>query len=183
MRVIKWGGIVVFVAMLVGMIVGVARSDNWRVERSVVITATPAQIHPYLVDFDEGWARWWAWRKADASAKWQFGGEPGRPGHFMTWDGPKIGHGKQILTQADVMTGIDCEVSLESDTPNVTRTIRFTNEGWATRVTWRDDGVLARGLGGPSRVSMTDTFGEQVEKSLQNLKDVVETSVKSADAR
>jgi hypothetical protein len=97
-------GLVFFVAFLflVTIIGGFFMPRHAHVERSVVSTATPEQVFPYLADLTK-WATWSPWAMADTNMVTTFEGEPGTVGSKMTWTSEvkEVGTGWQTVTAVE----------------------------------------------------------------------------------
>ena len=77
------------IAILLGLVIvaGMLHGRTWHVERSTLVDARPAAILPLLTDFEAGWRRFAPWAESDATATWEVGGVPGKPGHVVRWRG------------------------------------------------------------------------------------------------
>ena len=60
MVIVKWVLIVVAVLVALVVLIGLMLSPAYRVERSVVVDATPAQVHALVGDLAR-WEEWTPW--------------------------------------------------------------------------------------------------------------------------
>lgn len=62
---------------------------------SVEIDDRPEKVYSTVADFSS-WQHWhlWLWHGRDPQAKFEISGNPGEPGHVLTWDGPRMGKGE-----------------------------------------------------------------------------------------
>src|SRR5262245_32558133 len=88
----------IVVVALVALIA--TRPDNFKVERSAVVTAPPAIAFAQVNDF-HGWAAWSPWEKLDPAMKKDFGGAPMGTGSTYHWVGnDKVGEGRMTITDS-----------------------------------------------------------------------------------
>lgn len=167
-KALKYGGIGLVGVLGLAVVVGAVRGSHWEVERSVTIQASPEQLLPLVADFESGWTKWSVWSEMDPQGKWEFGGNPGEPGHWMAWDGPEVGHGKLTLTKVEA-SGITYEGQIETDEPNNVGTITFEPDGDATKVTWHDEGDAPPVIGGLFKGMLEDMLGQNFEQNLEKL--------------
>src|SRR3954451_393815 len=92
--------IVVAVVVATILIVAATRPDNFRVERSTTISASPEHIAPLIADFHQ-WLSWSPWEKIDPALKRTYSGAPSGKGAKYGWAGNnKIGVGSMEITDA-----------------------------------------------------------------------------------
>lgn len=168
------------VAILIGIVLLIAafRSPHFRVERSVSIHASAAEIFAHLNDLRKSNV-WSPWVKLDPNATYTFEGPPSGVGATGAWDGNNnIGAGRQIIT--DSRPDELVRLRLEFQRPfKATSTAEFALKpvGGQTVVTWS--------LAGESNfvcrlfslfMSHDKMIGGQFEKGLADLKSLVEKS-------
>ncbi len=164
---------------LVGLIVlllavGLVLPRRWHVERSVLIAAPSARIHPYLNDLRR-WQEWAVWTKElDPVVRNTYEGPLDGVGAKWSWLGPKMGRGQMEIVASDPATGLTIDEAIESDEVNARTEFTFTAEGDGTRVTWVDEGTLPPVMGGYFRGMVERMLGEHFEQGLGQLKALVE---------
>lgn len=164
-----FGGLVVLL-----VVVGLFLPREWSVERSVVINAPSERIHPFIVKLP-AWQEWAAWNKGmDPDVKYEYSGPAEGVGATWSWNGPKMGKGKMIITSADPAKGITVDEAIETDEINAHGAFAYAAEGAGTRVTWTDRGTLPPVIGGYFRGQINDMLGEHFQTGLTKLKEVVE---------
>src|SRR5262245_16707443 len=133
--------IVIGLAALVagaGLVVGIAatKPDEFQVQRSLTINASPERILSHLSDFRK-WAAWSPWEKLDPNLKRQFSGPESGQGAKYAWVGNgNVGAGDMEILVANPSL-VEIKLHFEKPFEATNRTV-FTiqSEGEATRVTW-----------------------------------------------
>ena len=151
------------------------RPDSFRLERSIVIAASPEKILPLIANFHR-WAEWSPFEKIDPTMTRTFGGQPSGVGATYGWAGTgKAGAGRMEITgQTPESVTIKLDFSKPFEAHNIAEfTVR--PEGGGTRVTWA--------MHGPSPfitklitifVSMDRMVGKDFEAGLASMKQVAE---------
>jgi hypothetical protein len=169
--------VAIVVVVLVLAVVGFAmtKPDNYRVQRTTSIKATPEKIFPLINDF-HSWSSWSAWEKLDPTMKRTHSGAESGRGAVYEWDGNrKIGKGRMEITDASpskITIKLDFLKPIEGH--NIAE---FTMEpqGDSTNVTWA--------MYGPAPfiskviqvfVSMDSMVGKEFDTGLANLKSIAE---------
>ncbi|PTL79546.1 SRPBCC family protein [Vitiosangium sp. GDMCC 1.1324] len=174
-RVLKRVGLGLVALVLVLVAVGLFLPRQWRVQRSVVINATPQQIYP-LVNELPAWQSWAVWTKAmDPEVKHEYGPTVSGVGAWWSWNGPKMGHGKMTITRSDPDSGVWIDEMIETDSEvNAHGSLTWTQEGGGTKVTWSDEGTLPPVVGGYFVGMINTMLGDNFQQGLTNLKAEVE---------
>lgn len=162
------------------LIYAATKPDSFRVERSIVIDAPPADIYPHLEDFHR-WMAWSAYELRDPTMKRTFTGPDSGVGSAYAWAGNrKIGSGRMEITESTPNSRL--LVRLDFETPmKATNMAEFllVPEGASTRVTWT--------MYGPSPylnklitlvLSMDTMIGKDFEAGLAALKRTVESTAR-----
>lgn len=93
---------VIAVAVVALLIFASTKPDTFRVERKIVIRASPEKIFPWLEN-PQKTAEWSPWEKKDPAMKKTFSGPPKGVGAAYAWDGNKeMGAGRLELTEVVV---------------------------------------------------------------------------------
>lgn len=170
----------VVAAIIVFSIVVALQPAQFRVERSIVIAASPADVFPQVNDLRKAQV-WSPWLKFDPTAKTTFEGPAEGTGASSTWAGnSQVGEGRQTITESRpnelVRIKLDFIKPLES-----TCTAEFTlkPEGSQTRVAWAmfgENGFVAKAF--CLFMNQDKMIGGEFEKGLTDLKALVETAAK-----
>ncbi|MFO0696232.1 MAG: SRPBCC family protein [Polyangiales bacterium] len=163
-------------AVLAGvLIVASRRPDDFRVERSIAIAASPEAIASHLDDFHR-WTRWSPWEGLDPAMKRTYSGAEKGVGAVYAWEGNgKVGAGRmEVLASSPSAVRIKLDFLRPFEAHNQAE---FGLEPGAsgTKVTWAMTGKSAF----PAKVmglflDMDEMIGKDFAKGLANLKDVVE---------
>lgn len=159
-----WKGILAAVVVLLILLSAfiAAQPDDFRVERSVVIAAAPAEVFPYVNNL-RNWDAWAPWAGIDPDSKVDFAGPEEGEGSSMTWNGNNdVGEG--TITILESLPGEMLKYRLDfrrpmEDTAMADFMLKAQEGGNATEVTWSMYGQqnsLARRCGSSS-VSVCST--------------------------
>jgi carbon monoxide dehydrogenase subunit G len=170
--------IVLAIIVVVLLIVAAQKSDYFRVERSISVSASPAAAFAQVNDFHK-WVAWNPWGKMDPAMKETYDGAPSGVGASYSWSGNKnVGTGRMTLTESRPFEQI--KIRLEFLKPfAATNTAEFTfkPDGNQTIVTWSMSGksnFICKLMG--LFMSMDKMIGSQFEKGLADLKTAAEAA-------
>ena len=162
------------------LIVAAFQPDSYRVERSITIAASPADLFPHVNELRRAHV-WSPWVKFDPAAKFTFEGPAAGVGAKTTWAGNSdMGEGRQTIIESKpnelVRLKLDFLKPME-DTATVE--FRLKPAGTGTTVTWSMEGpknYLSKVM--CMFMSMEKMIGGPFEEGLANLKKLVETPAK-----
>ena len=147
------------------------------VERAATITAAPADIQPYLSDFNE-WTKWSPWRDIDPNQATEMSDPAAGVGAWYSWSGnDDVGEGKMTITAA---SGTEVKHRIEFFAPfesTADTTISLKAEGDATAVTWAfesEQDFMAKAAA--MFMDMDTMLGKDFEKGLSDLKGLSEAA-------
>jgi hypothetical protein len=170
--------IVLALIVVVILVVAAQKSDYFRVERSISVSASPAAAFAQVNDFHK-WGAWNPWAKMDPAMKETYDGAPSGVGASYSWSGNKnVGIGRMTLTESRPFEQI--KIRLEFLKPfAATNTAEFTfkPDGNQTIVTWSMFGksnFICKLMG--LFMSMDKMCGSQFEKGLADLKTASEAA-------
>lgn len=167
--------------ILVAFVVIVAlQPSDFRIARSINISAPPATVFAQVNDF-HNWEAWSPWAKLDPAAKATFEGPSAGEGAIFRWVGnEEVGEGNMTITESRPSDLI--RIKLEFLKPfAATNTAEFTfkPEGNRTVVTWSMFGTnnfIAKAF--CLFMNMDEMVGGQFEKGLASMKSVTEATPK-----
>ncbi len=166
-------GLAALVAVLV--IVVATRPSEFRVTRSAVLPAAPAEVFAQVNDLHK-WEGWSPWAKLDPKSKSTFDGPVSGVGSSMAWAGNnEVGEGKMTITESvpDERIGMRLEFIKPFEATSTTE-FTFKPDGDSTRVTWTMDGTNNfMGKAISLVINCDKMLGDQFEEGLANLKGVV----------
>jgi uncharacterized protein YndB with AHSA1/START domain len=129
----------VIVLAIVGLLIAAAfQPDEYRVERSREIAASPEAIHAQISDL-ERWAEWNPWGELDPEQKLTFSDPPAGAGAWYEWKGNEdVGEGRMEITE---VTPTQVSYQLEFIEPfaseaEVYMILEPGEGGESTKVTW-----------------------------------------------
>jgi carbon monoxide dehydrogenase subunit G len=166
----------IFAVIVLVLIYAVTRPDTFRVERSVLINATPEKVFVLINDLHK-WAAWSTWEKMDPSMKKAHSGAVVGKGAIYSWEGnSKVGKGSMEITES--LPSSKVQIKLDFVAPfegHNLADIVLQPEGGGTRVVWSMYGptpFITKVMG--LFLDMDEVIGKDFEDSLTNLKQVVE---------
>ncbi|MCB0481711.1 MAG: SRPBCC family protein [Flavobacteriales bacterium] len=172
-------GIVVVVAGLFCAYLATLPS-TYKVEKSVVINASPDLIMQQLADFKE-WGNWSPWKAKDPAAAYTYEGEPMAVGSKMSWvsslpadDQNQIGSGGMEITEVNGNESMNYTLTFVKPWEMSSwGGFALLQEEGGTKVTWKDEGELGFFMR-PMGSMMDAMIGPDFVKGLDNLKTYVE---------
>lgn len=164
--------------VIVFLAVVAVQPPDFRVERSMTISAPPSDVFAQVNDF-HNWEAWSPWAKLDPAAKNSFEGATAGTGAVFKWSGnDDVGEGKMTLTESRASELI--RIKLEFVRPfEDTSTAEFTfqPEGDRTVVTWSMFGrknFISKAV--CMFMNMDKMLGGDFEKGLAQLKATTEAA-------
>lgn len=156
---------------------GPLNADTFRLERSILISASPEAIFPRIDNF-HAWADWSPYETMDAHLDKTYSGPDSGKGAAYAWVGKKAGSGSMEITSSSPSSKI--VIRLDFTKPfTAHNTAEFTLEpqGAGTKVTWAMHGpntLMSKVMG--LFFSMDKMVGPQFDEGLANLKRLSETA-------
>jgi hypothetical protein len=173
------GALAVFVAVVA------TRPSEFRIQRSLVMSAPPEVVFGLIDDF-HAWGDWSPWEKPDPAMKKTFSGAESGVGATYAWSGnDRVGVGEMTITESRPPKSVDLALKFEEpwEAQNTTRfTIASQNQG--VDVTWAMEGQndfagKAMGL----VMDMDALLGADFEKGLLAMKQVAEAKAAELDEK
>jgi len=137
MRILK-GLLVLFLVLAVAAIgVGLMLPDQAKVERAVVIDASPATVYTVLNGFHQ-FNRWSPWADIDPQTVYTYSGPLVGVGARSAWSSkdPQAGSGDQEILEATPYTMVKVRLRFEGMDMDNLLTYALAAEGASTRLTW-----------------------------------------------
>lgn len=173
---------VILVGVVAILAIAATKPDNFHVERSLAIKASPDQIFPHINDY-RNWTAWSPWEKIDPKMTRTYSGPESGVGAKYAWAGnDDVGTGDMEILSAEPSK---IEIKLHFVKPfegNNKATFTMKPEGDATKVTWAMDGespFMCKVM--QVFMSMDDCCGKEFEKGLASLKTISENSQTAKD--
>ncbi len=168
--------------VLVAFLISLLLPSAFVVTRSVVISASPSEIHPYVNSLSQ-WPHWTAWNTDNyPELKYTYEGPEAGVGAIQTWTEPGMGGGRLEITRSEEGTGVEFTLKFEQSPEPLVGSIEYNvvkgvSDGDAdvTRVTWTGHGELgANPIARYFGLLMDSMIGTDYETGLKNLKILVE---------
>jgi len=175
MNTLKWIALGVGLVVAVFLLVGFSLPRKFHVERSVVIDAPPANVHPAVNRLKE-WPTWTAWTvERFPDMKVSFSGPEEGVGARYEWEGESTGQGELEIKTSDPAKGVTYDMAFNHGAMPSTGGLTFVPEESGTKVTWFADGDLGFSpIGRYFGISMDSMMGPDFQTGLSNLKKKVE---------
>ena len=168
------------VAIAVLLIFITWQPSDFRIARSIKISAPPATVFEQVNDFQK-WQAWNPWGKIDPAMKVSYEGAPSGAGAGYRWSGNnEVGEGRMTIVESRPSELI--RVRLEFFRPFAatnTAEFSFKPEASQTATTWSmfgEKNFMAKAI--HLFVSMDRMIGDQFDKGLADLKAASETAAK-----
>jgi len=174
MKILKTLFSIILILIVVIVVVGLFLPTSYTVEKSIVIDASPSQIHKYVGDLNN-WNSWEPWSEGDPTLVITHGEKTKGVGASQSWVGD-TGDGALAFTKDSAEEGIEYDLVFDDGTYVCQGAMTYDPlEDGETKVTWTMSGDMATPvLGGYFVLMMDSMVGQTFEKGLSNLKNVVE---------
>src|SRR5690606_3612297 len=100
MNILKWLLIVVGSLIVLLLLVALLLPSEFRVERSIVIEATPETVYEQVVDLNN-WPNWSPWNAMEPTAEYTVSGAQRGVGAVSSWKGEVIGTGTLTIVEVE----------------------------------------------------------------------------------
>lgn len=180
MRKLKKVLIVLAVLILIFAGVVAMQPDDYRVERSAKMSATPAAVFEQVNDFHK-WEAWSPWIKLDPNSKTSFEGPTSGKDAKFKWSGNSdVGEGMMTITDSKPNDLVQIRLDFEKPFKDTsTAEFTFKPEADQTNVTWSMAGkhnFFSKAI--CLFMSMDKMIGSKFEEGLASMKKVVEAPPK-----
>src|SRR5213596_3862714 len=172
--------LIALAVIVVVFVVVATRPSEYRVARTVTISAPAPAVFAQVNDFHK-WDAWNPWAKMDPAMKQTYEGAPAGTGAIYTWAGNnEVGEGRMTLTESRPSDLVRIRLEfLKPFATTSTAEFSFKPEGDHTAVTWSMTGkvnFMAKVV--HLFMDMDRMIGGNFEKGLAQLKSVVEAAPK-----
>ena len=159
----------VAVLLIVGVVVLVSLPNEFEVERSKVVSASPGEAYAVILDLHT-WPDWSAWDKeTDPDCVWDYNDKSG-VGASVDWAGPVHGKGGILVTECVEAAKIEYELTIleGGDELKSKGIIEFTPSGDGTNIRWALHAEF-EGLAKFFGLALDPLVGSSFQKGLDNL--------------
>ncbi|MFT7520478.1 MAG: hypothetical protein ACI9MC_002627, partial [Kiritimatiellia bacterium] len=169
------GSVVGALVLAVGGFLSVASTqpDEIHLERSIVISASAADVHAQVNDFNN-FVQWSPWSPKDPNATREISDPSAGVGAKYSWSGnDQVGVGSMAITKSDAnMIEQDLIFTSPMESTSTVRTV-LAAEGDDIKVTWSFDmpsNLMLKAMNTVGMADMEAALGPDFEQGLQNLK-------------
>lgn len=156
------------------MVLGLILPGGWEAEASIEVQATPAQVFPMLSRA----ASWEEWTPSPESGTEYFGPAEGA-GSGRRWDDLGYGQGEFVILTSQPSHAVDYAVQVEEGAIEIQGRIELDSVAGGTVIRWTETGDFGwNPLLGYLASRMSDLQGAQLNASLSNLKERVESDLR-----
>lgn len=166
-------GIVVSLAVILSILSLLPR--DVQVERSLIVTASPEQIFPYVNNF-HAWRKWSSPANRNAKVEYSYEGPEQGAGAKQIWYGSED-YGFIVITRSQPEKGIWIETAYNSDQINSHGSIVFEKTENGTRVTRTSKAKLPPIFGPIYRGEVESSIGNYLDYSLSKMKRLIESDI------
>jgi len=171
------------IAILIGLLIVVVatRPAEFRIERSLQMSAPPAAVFAQVNDFHE-WDDWSPWAKIDPAMAQTYEGAPSGKGAVYTWNSknPQAGQGRMEILESDPTSRIQIELQfIKPFAATNTAEFTLTPRDGGTFVLWAMYGkrnFMSKAFG--MVMDMDKLVGGDFEKGLAAMSVAAETDAK-----
>ncbi len=181
MKILKTILYILLAVVLVLILLGLAGKKNYDVSRTVAIDAPAVVVFPYLKSVKKQNA-WGPWKRQDPEMKVSYEGEDGTVGFVSSWEGPKVGKGKQEIKSVGD-DSVETELTFYAPWGEETSTgyAYVANTGKGSEVTWGirgDNNFIGRIFS--VFMNMDKGIGPMFEEGLDSLRAMVQSDISKA---
>ena len=180
MKILKYLLYVLLALVVIGVILGLVGPKTYDVHRSKVIAASPAQVWPYVSNWEKI-NMWSPWVRMDTTLKLEYAGQQGSVGSKYSWDSKKMGSGEQTITALDPNRSLEAELKIKMYGESTSKTsIMLHDTAGGTEVTWGmkgENNFMGRIMS--SLMNMDKMIGKEYEKGLNSLDSLMATVPKT----
>jgi hypothetical protein len=176
MKILKKILIVLGVLLAIPLIGGLFMSKTYKIDKEISINQ-PKQVVFDYVKYLKNQNNYSTWNMMDPKMKQSFTGTDGTVGFVSAWESDMLGNGEQEIKKITEGERIDSELRFKgffgSTSPAYMSTEAVSDS--VTKVKWVMEGNMSYPMNFMQVfMSMEDMIGTEYEKSLQNLKGILE---------
>ena len=174
MKFLKVLGVILVILVGVYAIAAFVAPSSLKVEKSIVIDATPSSVYPYVACF-KNWEAWNPWDAMDTTNVNGFSEQACGVGSWYTWKGKQTGEGRQEILEELDNEYIRCELVFSMDTTPQTSEWFFEAVDGGTKVTWNFIGTETSFFNRPMNLIGKYFLEQAYMGGLASLKETVES--------
>lgn len=178
MKLIRILLVVVLILALIAVVLSAVAPTRLEVSRQIFVQAPLSAVWEQVSSL-RGMDQWSPWNDLDTAMKKTFEGTDGTVGASLHWEGNQYaGSGRQTIARIEPLHRVDIHIQfLKPFQSEANSTIEVEDNGGGTRITWSFNSETPR----PFNIlhifmNMEQLIGQDYEKGLQRLKNLVETN-------
>lgn len=149
--------------------------DSYTVTQSIEVNRPLGTVYSEVSNYNH-WKDWSPWAEMEPAAAFAVAGEPGKPGHKLSWDGQKIGKGSLSIRMAASNGFLNADLNFEKPfKANAKDNWSFEENDNTTTVTWTTTGGLSFPFGRLFGLTVDETLSKQQKHGLEKLKKLCES--------
>lgn len=185
MKILKYLLYFVGVLVLIAIVLGFAGPKSFDVNRTAIISGSPAQVWPYVSSL-KNMQQWSPWAEKDTAMVVEYTGTDGAVGSMTSWSGNSdVGQGSQTITKLEPTSYAETELKFLKPMENsFDGYIILKDTSGGTFMTWGmkgENGFMGRIMG--SIMNLDKMMGPDFEKGLNKLNALVAAAPKTEATR
>jgi effector-binding domain-containing protein len=175
MKFLKWLLIIVLVIVALILIIPLFMPATVKVNANKEIAVSPSQVFYNVATYtDRG--KWDPWLATDPDAVWSAESKPDYVGSFYTWNGKKVGTGKEIVNSAEFGQYIAASITFDDDKESSLVEWNFQESETGTSTSWSFSSNMKYPIGRLMLNLMKGKLQSSFDKGLENLKIYLESN-------
>ncbi len=170
MKIVKGILLGILAIIVIALIVAAILPKTFTSEREIVINKPRSEVFEYI-KYIKNQDNFGVWQLSEPDLKKTFEGTDGTVGFKYSWDGKKLGKGSQTITNIVEGEKIESKLDFGFGDPATAHFITTDAGPGQTKVTW---GISGKSPYPFNIMSLFYDMGDDFEKGLQNLKNVLE---------
>lgn len=179
-KFLKW--VLISLLVIIGLycLIGLFAPSVYKVERTKTISASPAIVYSQISNL-KSWNSWTAWARMDSAMTTTYEGVDGELGSLMRWESEEMGAGNVEITELVPNEKVGYKLTFVDWGSVSTGVFTISDSSGSSYVSWSNEGdipfimrTMCLFMGG-----MDAMMGPDFEKGLNNLAEVIATSVVS----
>lgn len=173
MKILKRILLIIVFCLIAFLLIGHFIPRGYEISRSVIIDASPADVHEYVGNLEK-WDKWSPWLEKDPEIKITRGEITRGVGATQSWS-DQNGNGSLVFTASDPEKGVEYDLRFNDGKFECKSQFEYIPKGDQTEVVWNMHGEVKTALIGGYLARKMDSFvGPDFEMGLEKLIKVVE---------
>ena len=175
MKFLKWLLIIVLILAAIVFIIPLFMPATVKVTANNEIALSPAKVFYNVATYTDR-AKWDPWLETDPDAEWNAESRPDYTGSFYTWNGKKVGTGKEIVSSVVFGEYIAASITFGEDKESSLVEWNFQESETGTATSWSFTSKMKYPIGKLMLNLMKGSLQSSFDKGLENLKMYLESN-------